>query len=85
MVNQDDAADPEIVRFYAIVKASYTREEMHEFVLRTDLAVRVAKIRGLIPWDYDGDREDTQRRTTYRDVQGFDFPDPPTWGYGDAA
>lgn len=60
------------VTFYRIVKASFTEEEFREWLERTNLAVRVAKIRGLIPWDYDGERADTFLHTTLGDLQRFD-------------
>lgn len=80
MLEDDGGAGCEVGEFYRIVRASYTREELREFIVKSDLAVRIAKIRGLIPWDYDGERDDVQRRTFTHEVQEFDFPDPPRWG-----
>lgn len=81
----DGYADPNI-EFYRIVQGSYEPDEFRGMTTRMNLAVRVAKVRGLIPWDYDGEREATLSGMTYEDIRragddegrgSFDWPDAP--------
>lgn len=59
------------VEFYRIVRASFTPDEFEAMARRAETTIRVAKIRGLIPWENDGEREQPFH---------FEFPEPPQWG-----
>lgn len=65
------------VEFYRIVRASYTHDEMKGMAVRAAATFKIAAERGLIPWEYDGQREDLARDLH---DDSFKWPEPPAWG-----
>ena len=79
--DEDQGRAPEpcnVAEFYRIVRASYTIEEVHGMAVRAAATFKLAAERGLIPWEYDGQREDLAAEI--HDNATFDWPDPPEWG-----
>lgn len=69
----EGAGGCDAVEFFRVVRASFTVDEYRALQERAAHTIRVAKIRGLIPWEYDGERDNSLNAE-------FEWPDPPRWG-----
>lgn len=60
--------------FYNVVRSSYSVEEWAAMQKRAMRSIFNCKVRGVLPWAYEGEREDMLET-----LDSFDWPEPPAW------